>query len=185
MAPAVQGDQIGGCTPRRRTWRSRARRTARTHAGVTRMARASSACHAHCRRRRATKGLGDIAAWRAAHPRPARRPDDRARTGKPPRAAMSVVTPWLMAEPQRLRADAWRLPARQHACSIPIARASRSSTGRRWASACPPATWRTSRQPAWLPGHAGRQSNDDLVGRLPRGARRLRRDRLRRRHLLA
>ena len=107
MAPAVQGDQIGGCTP------EEARLAVRALAGLhgptwcdPEWADFPGHVDAEAGRRGRGKGLGDIAVMAAEITLDRLGARMSAEDRDTLTAAMAMVTPWLLAEPRPVLADA-------------------------------------------------------------------------------
>ena len=117
MAPAVQGDQIA----RMQRVRKRASRWRRSPACTARAGATPSGWSwpgSPCRSPATTPRRADLARSRqmAAGILVDKLGDDISDEDKETlTAAMSLVTPWLKAEPEQIRPHARRLPARQHA----------------------------------------------------------------------
>ena len=160
MAPAVQGDQIGGCTP------EEARLAVAALAGLHGPTWCDPAWadipgvampkHDEA----AANGMGEVARMAADMTLDNLGPNMSAEDRDTLCAAMALVTPWLLVEPNRfaLMHGDYRWTT---CCSIPTGPTSRWWTGKRWVWDCPPGIWRTSRPPACCrrPGRQSRRSS--------------------------
>ena len=151
MSPAVQGDQIAGCSEQE------ARLAVEALAGLhgpswcdPAWLELSSISMPKPGDEAAAKGLGDVSLMAAGIVIERLGTRISGEDQETLTAAMGSVTPWLAAEPNRyaLMHGDYRL---DNMLFTPIAPASRSSTGRPWASGSQDATWPSSPRRASIP----------------------------------
>ena len=151
MAPAVQGDQIGGCTPAgSATGGARPWPVCTARPGVTRNWADFPGVAMPKPDEASAKGLGDVAKMAADITVDKLGARMTAEDRETLTAAMSVVTPWLLAEPDRfsLMHGDYRLDNMLFDPDRPrITVVDWQTLG----SACPPGIWRISPRPACCP----------------------------------
>lgn len=165
MAPAVQGDQIAGCTAQEAGLAVEALAGLHgpswcdsTWLGLSAISMPKPGDEA------AAKGLGDVSVMAADITIDKLGTRMSAEDRETLSAAMALVTPWLMAEPKRYALMHGAIIGWTTCCSIPTAHGSRWSIGRRWGSACRQGIWRTSLPPVWHPRCEPRSNKSWSVG---------------------